>query len=197
MFRKNQFDSAFTYFQLAFDQIQKGITENDILMMPVEKIREFKKINYVTRLIIDKGEAYLHYYSATGKPFALSESLRIFKKADQLLDLVRMEQSDLNSKLFWRADNHRLYELAIEASFRNGDMMSAFYFFERSRASLLNDQLHQQQWLDEDDISKLTQLKKKIIQLGAELRNGNTTVKPKKFNLICLTGKKNFRIRSN
>src|SRR6185369_5765165 len=106
---------------------------------------------------------------------ALQEAIRIYKEADHLLDLVRMEQSDLNSKLFWRDNTRRLYEHAIEACLQKGDMGNAFYFFERSRASLLNEQLNQQHWLDEEDISKLTQIRKKILQLNAELsRNGRT-----------------------
>ena len=41
----------------------------------------------------------------------------------------------------------------------------AFYFFEKSRAVLLNDQLNEQRWLGDDDIRKQTELKKKIRQL--------------------------------
>jgi CHAT domain-containing protein len=167
--QKDQYDSAFVYFQLAFDQIKPGITETYILNMPLQEIREFKKIYYLTSLVIDKGDAYMHEFKTTGKSIALKDAIRIYKNADQLLDLVRMEQSDLNSKLFWRYNTRRLYEHAIEASFENGDMTNAFYFFERSRASLLNDQLNEQHWLDEDDISRLTQIRKILLQLNTEL----------------------------
>ena len=170
-----RYDSAFAYFQLAFDQIRQGINETGLLLMPAEKIREFKKIHYVTRLVIDKGDAYMHVYKSSRNPDALQEAIRIYKEADHLLDLVRMEQSDLNSKLFWRDNTRRLYEHAIEACLQKGDMGNAFYFFERSRAALLNEQLNQQHWLDEEDISRLTQIRKKILQLNGELsRNGRT-----------------------
>jgi CHAT domain-containing protein len=169
--QKSQYDSAFKYFQLAFDQIKPGITEADILEMPVQEIREFKKVEYITRLVIDKGDAYMHAYQSGRQEHFVREAIHIYKEADQLLDRVRMEQTDLNSKLFWRYDTRRLYEHAIEASLQNADMDSAFYFFERSRASLLNDQLNQQRWLDEEDISRLTQIIKKNLQLDEELNN--------------------------
>ena len=167
--QNSQYDSAFSYFQLAFNQIQPGITESDLLLMPPEKIGEFKKIYYFTKLVTDKGDAYRHKFKTGGDSNALREAIGVYKAADQLLDRVKMEQSDLNSKLFWRYDMRRLYEHAIEASTEIGDMGDAFYFFERSRASLLNDQLNEQHWLDEDDISKLNQLRNTILRLNGEL----------------------------
>ncbi len=167
--QKKQYDSAFNYFQFAFDQIKPGITETNILRMPVLEIREFKKVEYITRLVIDKGDAYLHVYQSDGQTNTIRKAIQTYRAADQLLDKVRMGQSDVNSKLFWRYDTRRLYEHAIEASMKNADMNSAFYFFERSRASLLNDQLNEQRWLDQEDISRLTQIKTRIFQLNAEL----------------------------
>ena len=38
-------------------------------------------------------------------------------------------------------------------------------FFSKSRAVLLNDQLHEQRWMDEEDILKTTQVKKEILPL--------------------------------
>ena len=169
--QKKQYDSAFTYFQLAFDQIKPGITEADILRMPVQEIREFNNVEYITGLVIDKGDAYLRVYQTGGQPTVIIKAIQTYKAADELLDKVRMGQSDLNSKLFWRYDTRRLYEHAIEASLKNSDMNSAFYFFERSRASLLNDQLNEQRWLDVEDISRLTQIKTKILLLNEELNN--------------------------
>jgi CHAT domain-containing protein len=169
--QKKQYDSAFTYFQLAFNQIKPGITEADILQMPVQEIKEFKKVEYITRLVIDKGDAYMRVYQFDGRSNTIRKAIQTYKAADELLDNVRMGQSDVNSKLFWRYDTRRLYEHAIEASLKNEDVNSAFYFFERSRASLLNDQLNEQRWLDEEDISRLTQIKTRILQLNEKLNN--------------------------
>ena len=166
---KGLYDSAFKYFQLAFDQIKPGINEEDILKSPLDEINKIKKIYYLSGLILDKADACKQEFQTSKQPDHLREAIRIYKDGDQFLDRIKLEQSDLDSKLFWRKDTRRLYEHAIEACQEYGDTSDAFYFFERSRASLLYDQLNEQRWLDEDDISKLTQIKKKIIQLGMQL----------------------------
>jgi hypothetical protein len=166
---KGLYDSAFKYFQLAFDQIKPGINEEDILKSPLDEINKIKKIYYLSGLILDKADACKQEFQTSKQSDHLREAIRIYKDGDQFLDRIKLEQSDLDSKLFWRKDTRRLYEHAIEACQEYGDTTDAFYFFERSRASLLYDQLNEQRWLDEDDISKLTQIKKKIIQLGMQL----------------------------
>jgi CHAT domain-containing protein len=167
--QKGQFDSAFVYFQLALDQINPGITESDLLQSQYNKFAGQKKINYLTSLLLDKGDAWMMKFGKTGNLANVKEAVRIFKVIDQLLDRIKMEQTDLQSKLFWRADSRRLYEHAIEACYSYKNAEDAFYFFEKSRAVLLNDQLNEQHWLGDDDIRKQTELKKKIRQLTIAL----------------------------
>ncbi|MGK2861546.1 MAG: CHAT domain-containing protein, partial [Chitinophagaceae bacterium] len=167
--QKGLYDSAFRYFQLAFDQIKPGINETDIGNSPPHEIIQFKKIHYLTALVIDKGDAYLKKYKASKDLKNLREAGRIYKLADMLLDKIKSQQSDLQSKLFWRRDSRRLYEHAIDACYLQGNTTGGFYFFEKSRAVLLNDQLNEQRWMGENDILKQTQLKKKILRLEREL----------------------------
>lgn len=166
--RKALYDSAFIYFQLAFNQLRAGIDETGILYYSLEQFLTSKKIHYLSGLVIDKGDAYLQKYKATNDPAAAREALRIYKVADMLLDKIRTGQSDLDSKLLWRKDSRRLYVQAINACYLQKDMAEAFYFFEKSRAVVLNDQLAQQHWLGSDDISKRVQISKRIISLQAE-----------------------------
>jgi CHAT domain-containing protein len=166
--RKALYDSAFKYFQVAFNQLKTGIDETSILNSSPEEFLTYKKIPFLSGLVIDKGDAYLQKYKTTNDPNAAREALRIYKVADRLLDKIRTGQSDLNSKLLWRKDSRRLYVQAIEACYLQKDIAGAFYFFEKSRAVVLNDQLTQQHWLGSADISKRAQIKKKIISLQAE-----------------------------
>ncbi len=173
--QKGLYDSAFWYFQLAFDQIKPGINETDIGDSPPHEIIQFKKIHYLTALVINKGDAYLNKYLASKDLKNLREAGRIYKLADRLLDKIKSQQSDLQSKLFWRRDSRRLYEHAIDACYLQGNTTGGFYFFEKSRAVLLNDQLNEQRWMGENDILKQTQLKKKILRLERELNTDATT----------------------
>ncbi|HEX4849536.1 MAG TPA: CHAT domain-containing protein, partial [Puia sp.] len=72
-------------------------------------------------------------------------------------------------KLFWRSDTRDLYENAIEVCYLQGNMADAFYFFERSRAVLLNEQVKEQYGLSEKDILELMQVKKMIQRLEGEI----------------------------
>ena len=162
-----QYDSAFHYFQLAFSQIKPGLQESDLLQIP---LLEITTIEYLTSLLLDEGDAYLKRYTESNKKADFSKAISIYTVADRLLDKIRTEQSDVQSKLFWRRDNHRLYEHAIEACYASGDKTDeAFYFFEKSRASLLNDQLTEQQFLGDDDMFRQAQLLTKNFNLRMEL----------------------------
>lgn len=113
-----------------------------------------------------------------GRQGDITEAIRIYKLADQLLDRMRGMQSDPESKLFWRKNSRRLYEHAIAACYQLNDPATAFYFFEKSRAVLLNDQLAQQQWMKSGDILKQAQLKKRINGLHNEI--SDTAIKAAK-----------------
>ncbi len=174
---KGIYDSAYHYYQLAFDQIKPGTNENEILHSSAEEFIKFKKIHYLTGLQIDKGDAFQKQFKSTGQNSAVQEAIRVYRKTDQLLNRIKTEQSELESKLFWRSDSRRLYEHAIEACYLNNNIYDAFYFFEKSRAVLLQDNLNEQHWLGENDILKQTQVKKKILQLERDLNKTDKSSK--------------------
>ena len=171
--QKGVYDSALIYFQFAFDQIRPGITETELLHGQFDEFASQKKIEYLTSLLLDKGDALLLLYRSTGKMSAIKEAVRIYKITDQFLDRLKAEQSDIQSKLFWRGDSRRLYEHAIEACYAYRNTDNAFYFFEKSRAVLLNDELDEKRWMGEEDILKQTQIKGKILQLKTVLNGLN------------------------
>jgi len=173
--RKGDYDSAHYYFQMAFDQIKPGANETILLNSSMEEIKKVKKIHYLTGLIIDKGDAYRNQFVVTKDAQSLGEAIRIYKIADQFLNKIKSEQADVQSKLFWRSDSRRLYENAIDACFLQNDVPDAFYFFEKSRAVLLQDQLNEQRWSGQDNILKQTQLEKKILQLEKDMNSSAKT----------------------
>jgi CHAT domain-containing protein len=121
-------------------------------------------------------------FKTTHDAGAARHGLLIYKTADLLLNRIRAGQSDLKSKLFWRTDSRRLYVHAIDACYLQHNIVDAFYFFERSRAVLLNDQLNEQHWLASDDISKRVQVSKKIIGLQQDI--ADITISPNRYKEI-------------
>jgi len=165
------FDSAFKYFQLAFNQIKPGLDEIGLLNDSKGKIKEYKKLEYISSLLMDKADAYKKQSAIMGEARFLTKAIKVYKIADQFLDTIKNLVSDLKSKLFWRSAARRLYENAIQACYLQNNTADAFYFFEKSRAVLLNDQIIVQKWLGEKLILKLTQVEKKIAYLERELTN--------------------------
>jgi CHAT domain-containing protein/tetratricopeptide (TPR) repeat protein len=175
--KQRHYDSAYSYFQLALDQIRPGITEADILGSPPKEFIAHKKIYYLIDLLIGKADAYRKEYQDKKQKQAIQKAILIYKITDQVLGRIKAEQTELESKLFWRSDSRRLYEHAVEACHLAGDINNAFYFFEKSRAVLLQDQLNEQEWLGVTDIMKRTQLNKKIAQLERDLKELDKTSK--------------------
>ena len=164
--RQGKFDSAFYYFQRAFDLVKTGIDDSGLVNYSMDSLAN---IAYISSLVINKGDACLRKYSYTGDRNSLRQSILVYRAADHFLERIKAEQSEMASKLFWRQDSRHLYEQAVRACFENHDVESAFYFFEKSRAVLLNDQLNQQKMMAENEILDLAQLSKKITRLETSL----------------------------
>ncbi len=168
-----QYDSAFYFFQKAFDQVEPGMNEIKFANLPQGFITQYDRVWYITALMIDKGNAWLKMYKQTHAAHAIAAAMQVYKTADRVLARIRLEQSELASRLFWRNDSRRLYEQAIEAAYLTGDVTTAFYFFEKNRAVILDDQLLQQHFLNQENILEQAQLQRTIIHLKKEQQEGN------------------------
>ena len=156
------FTQAFVYFQKAFDQLKPGWNENYIFNAANKSVIPAKKIHYLVSLLIDKGDAFQKQFEVTGKKDLLQRSIHTYKTTDRLLETIKQNITDLQSKLFWRSNATRLYESAIRSAYLLDSPDDAFYFFEKSRAVLLQDQLNEQRWLVEKDAGAQIQIRKKI-----------------------------------
>lgn len=160
---KGLFDSTFIYFQLALNRIRPGMKEEALLSSSLEDFSKHRNMHYLSDLLLNKGDAFKQKYRSNGDRQALNQAVKTYKIADRLLDRIKLEQTELESKLLWRSDSRRLYENAVDACYLQGNTDDAFYFFEKSRAVLLNDQLNEQRWLGQADILRQSQLKKQIL----------------------------------
>ncbi len=162
------FDSAYYFFQKAFDEIKPGINEND-LASDIENYVIANTVEVVIKLVLDKGDAYLQQFYCDKNPLDLKSALTIYKSADRLLSKIKEEQAEIQSRLFWQMDIHSLYEHAVEVSYLLNNFSDAFYFFEKSRAVILHEQLNQHNRINNEDILKEAQIRKKILLLEREV----------------------------
>jgi len=172
---KGKYDDALKYMQQAFDQIKPGTTEIELLQTPLDEFIGKRRTGYIATLIVDKAAALHQKYKFDGNPDNIREAIRIYKVADRFLEKIKNEQSDLQSKLFWRSDRRRLYEMAIEACHAYSSTTDAFYFFERSRAVLLSDQLNELHLMNKEDLIIQERLKKSIARLERQTAAENKT----------------------
>jgi tetratricopeptide (TPR) repeat protein len=179
--KRNQYDSAFYYYQKSFNQIDSGINETGLLNARNNEVLN-NLAEYVVSLVLDKSDAHLSQYLFTKNPVQLKQTLSSYRIADQLLDKIKQNQFETNSKLFWRKSVRRLYEHAIEACWLDHNVNEGFYFFEKSRAVLLDDQLKQDQLMQNQDVSRQFQLKRLIAKLEKELN----TVDPNSNNFSAI-----------
>ncbi|MEJ7589417.1 MAG: hypothetical protein WKI04_17830 [Ferruginibacter sp.] len=169
--KEGRFDAAFTYFQLAFDQLTPGINERNLPGALITTFITNGDAQYLTELVTDKADAYLARYKYKKNADDLSAGIKTYQLADHLLDKINANHIDLGSKLIWRKNSRRLYEHAIDACYQDNRTADAFYFFEKSRAILLSDQLNEQHSAGKENILVVEQLKKNIISREKELKN--------------------------
>jgi len=158
------FDSAFHIFQKAFDKIRPGIDEKDLASHVQDYVND-NNVEDVLRLVLNKADGYLERYYHKKDINALQSAFAIYKTADRLLNEIKVQLGDVESKLFWRQYSRRLYERAIEASYFLGNFNDAFYFFEKSRAVILNDELNEHTRLSDAEAVRLAEIQRKILNL--------------------------------
>ncbi len=160
----HQFDSAFFYFQRAFAELKPGSDEKYLLQKNLQDYTA-KTTEYQTSLVLDKADGRMQQYFFTRNKQYLTDAVKVLKTADLFFDKIKTQQTEIQSKLFWKTNNRRLYEHALEACLLLDNKEDAFYFFEKSRSVLLGDQVNEQRGLSDDELTRQAQLKKSIATL--------------------------------
>ncbi|MDQ6478697.1 CHAT domain-containing tetratricopeptide repeat protein [Dyadobacter sp. LHD-138] len=128
---------------------------------------------YLLTLIRDKANTLLDYakHNSNNIP-TLKNALKTYMLADTMIDFMRWEHTGNVTKLFWRDKTRAMYEHAIETCNLLNDPVTAFYFFEKSRAVMLNDQLNElgaNQQLSQQDAERERSLRQRISDLQNKL----------------------------
>jgi tetratricopeptide (TPR) repeat protein len=166
---RNMFDSAFYYFDKAFNTAVNGYNEDRILQIPADQFVRLPYIHYLTGLVKDKADAHLKSYRLHQNVNSIDEAIRIYRVADELLTRIKDGQRELLSQLTWRRSARTIYEHAIEACYTANRREDAFFFFERSRAVLLNDRLSINRMSAPGRQMEIASTQRRIDQLNLEL----------------------------
>jgi tetratricopeptide (TPR) repeat protein len=169
--QKKLYDKAQYFFQQAFNVVQHGMDETSMLKNTFQ-FPGFNQLQDLSDLATGKGDAFLQQYYDTKDEDYLKKALAVYRKNDFFLAKIKTEhQLQINSSLVWKATARNLYEHALDACYVNNNTEDAFYFFEKSRATLLDDQIKEQQWTNDADIAKLAAVKRTIIELQRKINS--------------------------
>ena len=139
---KGEITKAIFHFQQAIDNIVPFPGADGLEANPSRKAVEdlVDKEDLLTYLR-DKARAWQAYYQQDNQESHLQQALQSLLLADYVVDLMRREHLDAESKLFWRRKVHPIYEEGLAICYALADAEQAFYFMEKSKAVLLLDAL--------------------------------------------------------
>lgn len=143
--KRNEFDLALLYLQKGLLLAPIQFKDKNVVMNPSShSIRLAVDKGGVLGLVQKKADIWLSFAKKNGKDKEkLGNALKTYMLADTMIDYMRWEHSGNLTKLFWRDKTRSMYENAIETCYLLGDAVTALYFFEKSRAVMLNDQLNE------------------------------------------------------
>lgn len=86
------------------------------------------------------------------KESSYKNALKTLQLADYLVDIIRLESNEQQSKLFWREAASEIYINATKACYALNLHEEAFYFMEKSKALLLLEDINRKQLLENTSI---------------------------------------------
>jgi CHAT domain-containing protein/tetratricopeptide (TPR) repeat protein len=154
-FKNDDFEMAIQYFHRGLNTLSTGFTDTVWHNNPTYlDIKSVSNDRFFLTLLKNKSESIYNLYQKDSISEFLTYALDSYKAADKAIDQMRWNQSNLESKLLWRKTLKKMFDEAIEVCYLLNDVENALYFFEKSRAVLLNDKLSElgaQKFLSPED----------------------------------------------
>ncbi|WP_209405212.1 CHAT domain-containing tetratricopeptide repeat protein [Pseudozobellia sp. WGM2] len=138
-FERKKFERGINNYQKAIQLVTNidGLTESPLNLPEHEELElTLDKLSLLQHLTA-KAKGWLKYYEHKGDQNHLKLALATFKKADELIDIIKRENTEFTSKLYWREQSSELYAKAVETCYYLNDTDEALYFMERNKALLL------------------------------------------------------------
>ncbi|MGF7040877.1 CHAT domain-containing protein [Mucilaginibacter lappiensis] len=175
--RQGDYKQALTFYQKGLNALPIKFKDTAVISNPtIGMLSQVSNDYYVSTLLADKAESLLASHKKKSDKNLLKAALQTFTLADRSVDMMRWKQYGELSKLLWRSQTRQMYENAIEVCYLLNDIEKAFYFFEKSRSVLLNDQLSYSsgtQFIPDEKLKKKLQAKmdslnKQLISLNSD-----------------------------
>jgi CHAT domain-containing protein len=179
-YQQKRFFLAARYFQNALISSVPGFSDTAITSNPATaKLANINK-RQLLLIVENKIDVCLQLYTLTSDKSYLKAAYECCILGDLVIDKMRYEQKEQNTKLYWRETTKHFFESAVDVCYLLNSMESGFYFFEKSRAVLLNDQLNERKarsYLSESEIATEYKLRIHVSSLQQQLASLPDTAK--------------------
>lgn len=143
LLKLGRFEDAFFYYNRAAALLQPTLESG----YPDPSAYTLSRLDLIN-VVLARGRALLDYHSVQPDELLLEEALRYYRMASELSDLIRLDYHSEETKLFLNENAHDFYADAIGIAYRLYErtqqekyLESAFFFFEKSKATALLDEL--------------------------------------------------------
>lgn len=137
---KDSINLAISYFNKGLNHALKNNDGEALDINFFKSINDSNK-NVVYQYLKDLAVGYQSLFLIDHNKKDLKTSLKYFKQADIIYDLLVLESTEVQSKMHWRKKANRLYSKAMESAYFSEDLNDYFYFMEKNKALLLQQDL--------------------------------------------------------
>ncbi len=171
-YQRQDYNQAIYFCHEALRQLKAPTCKDPLDNPPLSTLAAVQDKQHLLLAFANKTEDLLHFYTLTHHTEYLLACLRTALLTDSIIAVLRHEQTDEPSKLFWRTKTREFYSDALEACWLAKDFNTAFFFMEKSRAVLLNDRLNEigaSALLPPEEASRQQELQIYLIEQGQRL----------------------------
>lgn len=129
------------YFQKAIYTILEKEINQEFQLPTLTEIKESDYEQDTLIYLIDLAVYYVEAYHEESDKIYLIKAKKTVALIDQLVSLIRYKTDTEASKLFWIEKGVNTYVLAVEICYLLNDTSSAFYFMEKNKALLLQENI--------------------------------------------------------
>lgn len=115
--------------------------ENGFQLPTIAQIKTAESEQDVLIYLIDLADHYVKAFKQKNDKEYLIKAKKTVTLIDQLVSLIRYETDTEASKLFWIEKGVNTYMLAVEICYLLNDVTNAFYFMEKNKALLLQENI--------------------------------------------------------
>ncbi|MCG8327545.1 MAG: CHAT domain-containing protein [Chitinophagales bacterium] len=132
------------YYFKAFDVILNQNIRRDVDSFALPGLKQIRESNYepdILIYLIDLAGLFTQSYKENHETYYLHKAKEVLDLIDQLVSLIRYESLSEQSKLFWIEKGVDTYMLGVEVCYLLDAIDEAFYFMEKNKALLLQENI--------------------------------------------------------